>query len=151
MQLAGQGDVGLFIEPCLDFQEDRYFLTVACGIHQGIDNIEIVSIIDRFLEHSRVFIFCNNNDNKYYTGSADWMPRNLDHRIEVITPILDKDIRKELWDMLQIQLGDNCKARKSSEENINYYKETGTDEQTRSQFDTYEYFRLKTVKTIHAS
>lgn len=129
----------------------RGICTLIPGIKGISDNIEVVSIIDRFLEHSRVFIFCNNNDNKYYTGSADWMPRNLDHRIEVITPILDTDIRKELWDMLQIQLSDNCKARNSSEENVNYYKETGTDEQTRSQFDTYEYFRLKTVKTIHAS
>jgi len=110
------------------------------------DNVEVISIIDRFLEHSRVFVFCNNSENLYYMGSADWMPRNLDHRIEVITPIFDPEIKKELWDMLKIQLSDNCKARKSDESNINYYKETGTDELTRSQFDTYEYFRLKAVK-----
>ena len=79
-------------------------------------------------------------------GSADWMPRNLDHRIEVITPILDSDIKNEMWDILQIQLSDNCKARISDGNKINCYKETGTDEQTRSQFDTYEYFRLKTIK-----
>jgi len=124
----------------------RGICTLIPGIKGISDNIEVVSIIDRFLEHSRVFVFCNNKDNLYYMGSADWMPRNLDHRIEVITPIFDSEIRKEMWDILQIQLSDNCKARISDGNKINCYKETDTDEQTRSQFDTYEYFRLRTIK-----
>lgn len=123
----------------------RGICTLIPGIEGISDNIEVISIIDRFLEHSRVFVFCNNNINQYFTGSADWMPRNLDHRIEVITPIFDQEIKKELWDMLQIQLHDNCKARKSDQHQINYYKETDFDDQTRSQFDTYEYFRLKSI------
>ncbi len=123
----------------------RGICTLVPGIPGISENIDVVSIIDRFLEHSRVFVFGNGGANEYYIGSADWMPRNLDHRIEVIAPVVDPLIRKELWDMLRIQLSDNCKARKSDERSINFYKETGTDEQTRSQFDIYEYFRLKTV------
>lgn len=121
----------------------RGICTLIPGIKGVSDNIEVISIIDRFLEHSRVFIFCNNKDNKFYTGSADWMSRNLDHRIEVTTPIFDSEIKKELWDMIQIQLNDNCKARSSDEFNINYYIESDIDDMTRSQFDIYEYFRLK--------
>lgn len=124
----------------------RGICTLVPGIKGVSENIEVVSIIDRFLEHSRVFVFCNNNDPLYFTGSADWMPRNLDHRIEVITPIYSEEIKKELWDIIQIQLSDNCKARKSDRDNINMYKETQSDEQTRSQFDIYEYLRLKSVK-----
>lgn len=116
------------------------------GIKGVSDNIEVISIIDRFLEHSRVFIFCNDGDNQYYTGSADWMPRNLDHRIEVITPIYDKDIRKELWDIIQIQLKDNCKARVSGEYDINKYRKTKSKKKTRAQFETYEYFKNKLIQ-----
>jgi polyphosphate kinase len=116
------------------------------GIQGLSENIEVISIIDRFLEHSRVYVFCNGGDNRYFIGSADWMPRNLDHRIEVLTPVYDETIRKELWDMIQIQLNDNCKARISGEKFINQYRETGTDEQTRAQFDTYYYFRNKLNK-----
>jgi polyphosphate kinase len=113
------------------------------GIKGISDNIEVISIIDRFLEHSRVFVFCNDGNNKYYTGSADWMPRNLDHRIEVTTPIYDNDIRKELWDMLQIQLKDNCKVRISGENYINKYRKTKSKKKIRAQFETYEYFKNK--------
>jgi len=107
------------------------------------ENIEVISIVDRFLEHSRVLIFCNDNDNLFYTGSADWMPRNLDHRIEVMTPILDKDIQKELWDMIQIQLMDNCKARVSEKDHINNYRKTGSRKKIRSQYEIYNYFAKK--------
>ena len=110
------------------------------------ENIEVISIVDRFLEHSRVFIFCNNNNNGYFIGSADLMPRNLDHRIEVITPVIDEDIRKEIWDMLHIQLKDNCKARVSDENGINNYRKTKSRKKVRSQFETYEYFKKMTLK-----
>jgi polyphosphate kinase len=111
------------------------------GVKGVSENIEVISIVDRFLEHSRVFVFCNNNDNGYFIGSADWMPRNLDHRIEVVTPVLDENIRKEIWDMLQIQLKDNCKARISDEKGINRYRKTRSKKKVRSQFETYKYFR----------
>ncbi|MDB4303171.1 polyphosphate kinase 1 [Desulfosarcina sp.] len=116
------------------------------GVKNISENIEVISIVDRFLEHSRVFIFCNGNDNQYYIGSADWMPRNLDHRIEVLTPIFDPDIRKELWDIIQIQLADNSKARESGENFINKYRNTNSEEKFRSQFKTYEYFKNKLGK-----
>jgi polyphosphate kinase len=123
----------------------RGICTLVPGIKGVSDNIEVISIVDRFLEHTRNFVFCNDNDNLYFTGSADWMPRNLDHRIEVITPIYDPDIKRELWDVLQIHLSDNCKARKSDENNINYYKKTGSGKQIRAQFETYAYFRSKII------
>lgn len=113
------------------------------GIKGVSENIEVISIVDRFLEHSRVLIFCNDNDKQFYTGSADWMPRNLDHRIEVMTPILDRDIQSELWDMIQIQLKDNCKARISNEKGINQYRKTRSRKKIRSQFEIYNYFLKK--------
>ncbi|MDR1924342.1 MAG: polyphosphate kinase 1 [Planctomycetaceae bacterium] len=75
------------------------------------DNIRAVRIVDRFLEHSRVFVFANNESPEYYIGSSDWMERNLDYRFEVITPVRDKNLQNELWEMLQLQLKDNVKSR----------------------------------------
>jgi len=111
------------------------------GVKGVSENIEVISIVDRFLEHSRVFVFCNNKDNSYFIGSADWMPRNLDHRIEVVTPVYDKSIKKEIIEMLQIQLKDNCKARICDEKGINRYRKTKSKKKIRSQFETYEYFK----------
>ena len=121
----------------------RGICTLIPGIKGLSDNIEVISIVDRFLEHSRVFIFCNNDDPQYYIGSADWMPRNLFHRIEVTTPIWDKDIKKEIWDIIQIQLKDNCKARVSGESFINEYRQTKDKVKTRSQPETYAYLKNK--------
>lgn len=92
------------------------------GIPGLSENIEGISIVDRFLEHSRVLVFCNDNDPKYYITSADWMVRNFDNRIEVACPIYDESIKKDLWEMLQIQLADNTKARILGEGNPNAYK-----------------------------
>ncbi len=87
-----------------------------CALKAGIpglsENIEIISIIDKFLEHSRVYIFENDENPLYYISSADWMSRNLDVRIEVSCPVFDKKIQKELRDMLDIQWSDTVKARK---------------------------------------
>ncbi len=113
------------------------------GIEGVSDNIEVISIVDRYLEHSRIFIFCNDNNNLYYTGSADWMPRNLDHRIEVLTPIYDKEIQNELWDMVQIQLKDNIKARTSGKDFVNRYRRDVSAKPIRAQFEIYEYLKRK--------
>ena len=79
-----------------------------CIIKAGIpglsENIEAVSIVDRFLEHSRIFAFCNDGDEKYYISSADWMKRNFDYRVEVACPINDKKLQKELKTILNLQL-----------------------------------------------
>jgi len=78
---------------------------------EGIsDNIKVISIIGRFLEHSRIFYFNNGGKEEVYIGSADWMPRNLNRRVEAITPIDDPDIAKELQEILGIMLSDNRKA-----------------------------------------
>lgn len=113
------------------------------GIEGVSDNIEIISIVDRFLEHSRILIFCNGGDNQYFIGSSDWMPRNLDNRIEVTVPVYDKELRKELWDIVHIQLEDNCKARISGPDFINEYRKTDSKKRVRSQFEIYNYFKNK--------
>lgn len=105
--------------------------------------LEAFSIVDKFLEHSRVFVFCNGGDNKYYIASADWMPRNFDYRVEVVCPVLDKGIRQELRDMLQIQLRDNTQARYLSRERMNTYRKTRDPEPHRAQFEIYDYFKSK--------
>ncbi|MCO6494276.1 MAG: polyphosphate kinase 1 [Bacteroidetes bacterium] len=75
------------------------------------ENIQAISIVDRFLEHSRLYIFCNDNRSEYYFGSADLMQRNLDNRIEVITPVFDETLQNELNRFFEIQWRDNVKAR----------------------------------------
>lgn len=106
------------------------------------ENIEAFSIVDKFLEHTRIYVFNNSGSPRYFTGSADWMQRNFDHRVEVICPIYDKSIQKELWDMLQIQMKDNVKARWLDMDRLNEYrKEEG--KKHRAQFDTYDYFENK--------
>jgi polyphosphate kinase len=111
------------------------------GIEKVSENIEVISIVDRFLEHTRIFVFCNDNNYQYYIGSADWMPRNLDNRVEVLVPVYDPEIRKELWDILQIQLSDNCKARISGTNFINEYRKTDSKKIIRAQFEIYNYFK----------
>ena len=108
------------------------------------DNIFITSIIDRYLEHGRIYLFQNGGDERMYMGSADWMTRNLDRRIEVLTPILDQDIFNELKHILTLQLKDNQKARVLDLENSNK-KVTPKDheEPLRSQYAIYDYLKNK--------
>lgn len=103
--------------------------------------IEAFSIVDRLLEHSRVLIFCNGGDEKYYISSADWMVRNFDNRIEVAVPVVDQEIRKELKEMLMIQLKDNVKARLIGLNEHNSYRHTPGHEKIRSQVEIYKYFQ----------
>jgi polyphosphate kinase len=107
------------------------------------ENIEIVSIIDKYLEHARVWIFANGGKELMYLLSADLMTRNLDHRIEVGFPILDKEVKKEIRSIINIQLADNVKAREINHTHNNKYKKTGVKTRNRSQFDTYDYLKLK--------
>ncbi|MEO0685262.1 MAG: polyphosphate kinase 1, partial [Cyanobacteria bacterium J06649_11] len=80
------------------------------GLKDISENIRVISIVGRFLEHSRIFYFYNNGDEQIFIGSADWMPRNLDRRVEVITPIKDVDIAKDIQEILGIMLADNRQA-----------------------------------------
>ena len=75
------------------------------------DNIHIRSIVGRFLEHPRVFCFGRGESMKMYIASADWMTRNTENRVEVAAPVHDAGIKQEIWDMLEMQLADNTKAR----------------------------------------
>jgi polyphosphate kinase len=106
-------------------------------------NIKLISIVDRFLEHSRVFIFCNDKKEKYYISSADWMSRNFEHRIEVAVPILDPLLKRELRDMLEIQWSDNTKARLISYTLPNQYRRNDTQQKIRSQVEIYNYLKNK--------
>ena len=106
------------------------------------ENIEAISIVDRFLEHSRVLIFANDGDPLYFITSADWMVRNFDNRIEVACPVYNKEIQQELMDMINIQLKDNVKARILGPGEANKYKKNG-QKQIRSQIETYNYFKKK--------
>jgi polyphosphate kinase len=106
------------------------------------DNIEAISIVDRFLEHSRIIVFANNGDPQYFITSADWMIRNFDNRIEVACPIYSKEIQKEIMDILNIQLSDNVKARIIGPGEANKYKKTEGPEIS-SQIEIYHYFLNK--------
>ncbi|WP_412561673.1 polyphosphate kinase 1 [Winogradskyella sp. MIT101101] len=120
----------------------RGICSLVPGIKNQSENIEIISILDRFLEHGRVYIFGNGGDEKIYIGSADWMTRNLTHRIEVLTPIYDKDVHKTLRDLIEIQLSDNTKARIIDAEQKNEYVDN-SKKKVRAQYATYEYFENK--------
>ncbi|MGB3292358.1 MAG: RNA degradosome polyphosphate kinase, partial [Phormidesmis sp.] len=80
------------------------------GIEGVSENIRVVSVIGRFLEHSRIFYFQNDGDARYYIGSADWMPRNLDRRVEALVPIEAPALQDELMEIVQICLEDNRQA-----------------------------------------
>jgi polyphosphate kinase len=123
-----------------------------CALIPGVkglsENIEAIAIVDKFLEHARVFIFCNNNNEKYYISSADWMTRNLDNRIEVATPIYDPSIQRELRDVIDFQLNDNVKARVVDQFQANVYKKDLADTSHHSQLEIYNYYKALEDKNI---
>ena len=105
--------------------------------------VKAISIIDEYLEHARVMIFHNDGKEKYFISSADWMVRNLDHRIEAACPIYDKNIQKELKDIMEIQLSDNVKARILDNELSNRYVQADGTKKVRSQIRIYNYLLRK--------
>ncbi len=113
------------------------------GIQGLSENIEAISIVDKYLEHSRVLVFCNGGDEKYYISSADWMIRNFDNRIEVACPILDPVLQQELRTMLEIQWRDNRKTRLLNSTPANDYRPAATPEPHRAQVEIYDYFKSK--------
>lgn len=121
----------------------RGICCIVPGIAGYSENIEIISIVDRFLEHARIFVFHHSGQRRLYLSSADWMVRNLSHRLETAFPIYDEDLRKEIFDFLQIQLSDNVKARILDKDFTNEYIKGGADLATRSQLDTYFYNKRK--------
>jgi len=111
--------------------------------HKLAENISAISIVDKYLEHSRIFLFGNGGDEKIYISSADWMPRNLNRRIEVACPVYDKEIRNELKEMLNIQLKDNSKARILDSNLINEYNHGNAGQIFRAQEDYYRFIKNK--------
>jgi polyphosphate kinase len=122
------------------------FVRGICCLIPGLDglseNIRAISIVDRFLEHSRLFVFENNGKPLHYLSSADWMMRNLDYRIEVACPIYDKSVKKEIDNYLDIVFSDNQKAR---EHNLNMDNRfiTSSNKMVRSQSDFFDYLKSK--------
>ncbi|MEX0288267.1 MAG: polyphosphate kinase 1 [Flavobacteriaceae bacterium] len=109
------------------------------GVEGMSENIEAISVVDKFLEHPRVFIFGNEGDPKVYISSADWMTRNLDNRVEVGCPIYDEEIKQEIIDTFEISWADNVKARVFSAKQDNAYRKNG-NAKVRSQFAMYDYY-----------
>jgi len=122
----------------------RGFSSLVPGLEAISDNIRMTSIVDQFLEHGRIYKFHNGGDPVMYMGSADWMGRNLDRRIEVLTPVRDPDIFEEMDHILQLQLADNTKARLHVSDESNPYVERGPEEEKiRSQQAIYTYLKEK--------
>ena len=121
----------------------RLLIRGICCLRPGVEglsaSIEATSVVDRFLEHSRMFLFHADGAEKLYLSSADWMTRNLDRRVEVAFPIYDPDVRTELRHVLGLQCADNTKARTIDEHQRNKFVSDTEGAAVRSQFDTYEY------------
>ncbi|MDP4220224.1 MAG: polyphosphate kinase 1 [Bacteroidota bacterium] len=112
------------------------------GVPGMSSNIKATSIIDRYLEHARLFIFNNGGDERFYVASADWMTRNLTHRIEVGFPIYDESLKKEIRQFMELQLRDNTKARIIAKGKMNKYKRHATgNDKVQAQIDFYRYLR----------
>ncbi|MCK4966754.1 polyphosphate kinase 1, partial [bacterium] len=118
-----------------------------CCLRPGIpglsENIEAYSILDKYLEHSRIFIFCHGGKEKYYISSADLMTRNLNFRIEVACPIYNKELQKDLRSIVDIQLNDNIKTRIWNKRLTNKYKTKPLNKKVRAQTEIYNYFKNK--------
>ncbi|ULC58112.1 polyphosphate kinase 1 [Flaviramulus sp. BrNp1-15] len=112
------------------------------GVKDMSENIEAISIVDKFLEHPRVYIFGKDEDAKLYISSADWMTRNIENRVEVSCPIYDEDIKKEIIDTFNISWNDNVKARLLNGSQENEYR-VNDNEKVRSQFAMYDYYVKK--------
>ncbi|MBN2812465.1 MAG: polyphosphate kinase 1 [Bacteroidales bacterium] len=121
-----------------------------CSLMPGVpglsERVKAVSIVDKYLEHSRVLIFCNGGDELYYITSADWMTRNLDRRVEVACPIFDKDVQREIRHMIDLQLKDNVKARIINAVQDNQYVSSKGKEKLRSQEELYNYYKKLLIK-----
>jgi len=106
------------------------------------ENISVISIVDRFLEHARIYIFHNNGEKLMFVASADWMRRNLNRRIEVGFPILDKKVKAQLLKLIGLQWIDNTKARKIDAGQKDNYKTSRRKKKIRSQYEIYDYIKV---------
>ena len=112
------------------------------GIKGISENIRVISVVDKFLEHSRIFSFHNGGDLKVYLSSSDLMTRSLDNRVEVTFPVYDKDIINQVMETFKISWVDNVKSRNVNGENHNSFVPKSSEKSVRSQWDIYDYFCL---------
>ncbi len=129
----GGGHIAVDINFCMYSENKKYK-----------KKINAISIVDEYLEHARVMIFHHDGKEKVYISSADWMVRNIDHRVEATCPITDKSIQEELIDIMNIQLNDNVKARTLDNNLDNEYVNPRNTKKIRSQIETYNYLLKKT-------
>lgn len=145
--LEDRGIIGKLYEASAAGVKIKLIIRGICCLIPGVpglsEHIEIVSIVDRFLEHARVFVFHNGGQERIFLSSADWMERNLSFRIETTFPVYDPDLKAEIMALLDLQLNDNVKARILDAKNLNEYRRTGTDIPVRAQIETYFYFKRK--------
>ena len=121
----------------------RGICSLVPGVKGYSENIKAVSIVDRYLEHARVFVFHHGGEQKLYLSSADWMTRNLSFRIETAFPIYDPEVKGDILDYLHIQLNDNVKGRVLDKNLSNERNKAESDFPCRSQVDTYYMVKRK--------
>lgn len=135
-KLYGASNAGVKINMII-----RGMCSLVPGIEGVSENIRIISIVDRFLEHPRVVITHNNGDPQVYISSADWMTRNIDHRIEVAAPVRDPRLKQRIIDITNIHFTDTVKARLIDKEMSNSYVPRGNRKKVRSQVAIYDYLK----------
>jgi polyphosphate kinase len=126
----------------------RGLCTLVPGVENLSENIKVISIIDRYLEHGRIYIFHHGGEDLLYLASADWMTRNLSHRVEVGFPIKDKKLKKEILKLIKFQLKDNTKARKLNITQSNPYKKSLSKKPVRAQYDFYHYLKERAAHKL---
>ncbi|MDR6983094.1 polyphosphate kinase [Rheinheimera pacifica] len=131
----------------------RMIIRGMCSLVPGLpgksQNIRVISVLDRFLEHSRVYVFHNGGETDVYLSSADWMTRNIDQRVEVGVPIYDVRLKQQVLDTLDIQWRDNVKARIIDAKQSNAYVKRGNKRSIRSQQQIYEYLARQQGQLIN--
>lgn len=145
--LADEGIVGKLYEASNAGVQIKLIVRGICCLVPGVkdfsENITVISIIDRFLEHARVFVFGNGGKEEMFLSSADLMSRNFEHRVEVGFPILDDEVRQEIRDIIELQLQDNVKARNINKTNDNRYHKNRLATKVRAQYQSYSYLKNK--------
>ncbi|MDB5132668.1 MAG: Polyphosphate kinase [Mucilaginibacter sp.] len=121
----------------------RGMCCLIAGVKGYSEHIDVISIVDKYLEHSRVHIYCNGGDELIYLTSADFMTRNIDTRVEVGFPVYDEQLKSEIRDIIDFQLKDNTKSREINSHNTNKYHRTKSAVQHRAQVDIYNYLKHK--------
>lgn len=121
-----------------------------CSLIPGIEglseNIEVISIIDRYLEHARFYCFCNDGNPLYFISSADWMVRNIDRRIEVTCPIYSKEIIEEIDHTFEVQFSDNVKGRRLQSDGQYKVQKKKGDKRVKSQSELFQHYKMLAKK-----